>query len=126
MKRKLDEMVKAPKRRYGLPCYDKSLCQISHCSEVDRVVPSMHKIFRQPCDKDCKRRVNLEKVPIRVCLKSKCAHFDVEYSYCKKYIEEERRRHKPPPFQFAKGLRTPSSGNRGFYGHKRLDGKGFI
>jgi hypothetical protein len=26
----------------------------------------------------------------------------------------------------AKGLRTSSGGERGFYGHKRLDGKGFV
>ncbi len=110
----------------GLACYDKSICQVPHCSEVDTGVPSMRKIFRQPCDKDCKRRINLEEVTIRVCVKSKCEFLSSTLSgcYCKRYVDEARRRHKPPPFQFAKGLRTPSSGDRGFYGHKRLDGKG--
>jgi Fe-S-cluster containining protein len=58
--------------------------------------------------------------------KAKCEFLDSESGFCDKYFEESRKRHKPKPFQFAKGLRTPSSGDRGWYGHKRLDGKGFV
>ena len=78
------------------------------------------------CEKDCKRRINLREVSVAVCVKAKCEFFVSEGGYCKKYVEENKRRHKPKKYQQPVGLRTPSGGERGFYGHKRLDGKGFV
>jgi hypothetical protein len=51
----LKETVKAPEKRFGLPCYDFSICQIEHCKEVDKVV--QRTIYRYSCDKDCERRI---------------------------------------------------------------------
>jgi hypothetical protein len=73
--------VKAPKKRFGLPCYDKSICQReAFCPHSDRIVRSERTeledilgrsgrkvIERQQCDRDCKSRVNLEDVLIKVC-----------------------------------------------------------
>lgn len=84
------------------------------------------KIYRKPCDEDCDKRVVLCDTPIRVCIRAKCEFFKSQGCYCQKFVEENKRRHKPPAFQFPKGLRTPSGGDGGFYGHKRLDGKGFV
>jgi hypothetical protein len=131
------EKVKAPKKRFGLPCYDKSICQVKHCEKCDFVVNEEKisplgnykiepTIYRKPCDEDCKRRIVLGDVPIKVCIKSKCEFFKPQGCYCQNYVDECKKPHKPKAFQFAKGLRTPSGGDRGFYGHKRLDGKGFV
>jgi hypothetical protein len=131
------ELVKAPRRRLGLQCYDKSICQVEHCSKYDTIVNEEKisplgdykfepTIYRNPCDEDCKRRVNLDPVSIQVCIKAKCEWLNVASCYCEKFVEENRRRRKPPAFHFPKGLRTPSGGDRGFYGQKRLDGKGFV
>jgi len=49
---------------------------------------------------------------------------DLPIGFCKKYVEENKKRHKPAPFKFFKGLTTPT--DHGFYGKKRLDGKGFV
>ena len=122
----LKETVKAPKKRFGLPCYDKSICQVEHCKEVDEVLVHVRTIYRNPCDKDCERRINLKPISVTLCIKAKCEFFNPMGCYCQKYVDENKRRHKPKPFQFSKGLRTPSGGDRGFYGHKRLDGKGFV
>jgi hypothetical protein len=120
--------VDAPKRRFGLPCLDKSTCQIDRCKEVDRIEYALefdfrgqtHRrgtIIRQPCDKDCEKRVNLEPVSVAVCAKAQC-EFLTESGWCKKYVEEAKsHRSKPPAFQFAKGLRTPSSESRARKSH---------
>lgn len=131
------EMMKAPKHRFGLPCYSKEICQVEHCSKYDTIVNEEKitllgdykfepTIYRKPCDEDCPRRLVLGDVSIRVCIRSKCEFFKPQGCYCQKFVEENKRRHKPPAFQFPKGLRTPSGGDRGFYGQKRLDGKGFV
>ncbi len=130
--RKTDE-VKPPKKRFTVverkiipfPCYTKEICQVPHCSKADRIHRDYGKlrakpmIIRQPCDKDCVRRIVFEKVPITVCIKAKCKYLNIQSGYCEKYVEEAKSpRSKPPPFQFAKGLRTPSGGDRGWYGQK--------
>jgi hypothetical protein len=128
---KKEEMIKAPKKRFGLPCYDKSTCDVNFCKEVDTIAEGYEttatimlrrkprkEIRRQPCNKECKRRVNLNQVPIHICVKAKCEFFSQEGCYCKKYVEENKRRHKPPPFKFSKGLTTPT--DQGFFGQKRL------
>jgi hypothetical protein len=110
---------------------------MKHCSKYDtfvneeRITPLgdykfERKIYRKPCDEDCKRRIVIGDVPITVCIKAKCEFFKPQGCYCQKYVDEYRKPHKPKPFQFAKGLRTPSGGDRSWYGHKRLDGKGFV
>jgi hypothetical protein len=90
------------------------------------VVKSRGTIHRQPCDKDCERRVNLDDVPINICIKAKCEfiRFSGIY-YCQKHVDESKRKGKRTPFQFPKGMHTPSA-DRAFYGNKRLDGKGFV
>jgi len=40
------------------------------------------------------------------------------------FFAELIRRHKPTPFAFSRGITTPT--DHGFYGKKRLDGKGFV
>jgi hypothetical protein len=131
------EMVKAPRKRSGLPCYDKSICRVEHCSKYDTIVNEERitpfgdykiecTIHRNPCDEDCKRRVNVDDVSVEVCIKAKCEFFKPQGCYCQKYVDECKKPHKTPAFNFPTGLRTPSGGGRGFYGHKRLDGKGFV
>jgi hypothetical protein len=115
-----DIMVKAPKLRFGLPCYDKKTCSVDYCSKKDTITyqetyaPSgigIRKVIRRkPCDEDCKRRVNLDNVSVKVCVKANCEFFIVQQGdkllhipnslTCVKYIEEARgRRGKPLPFQ---------------------------
>ena len=113
-----DTMVAAPKIRFGLPCYDKSICEVSRCSKYDTVVKEMEDtlrgykpkftIYRNPCDEDCKRRLNLAKVSVKVCVKADCEFLKVQEGdrllhippaiNCLKYIEESRSKHKPTPF----------------------------
>jgi hypothetical protein len=68
---------------------------------------TISKIVRQPCDKDCPRRINLDKVCVEVC--ANCDFLNVQEGNrllhvppainCLKYIEESRRRRvKPLPF----------------------------
>jgi hypothetical protein len=62
-------------------------------------------IYRNPCDEDCKRRLNLDKVSVKVCVKTDCEHLKVQAGdrllhtppalTCLKYIEEARGKHKP-------------------------------
>lgn len=114
-----DTMVTAPKLRFGLPCYDKSICQVEHCSKYDTIVKEEkmtplgeekigRTLYRKPCDEDCKRRLNLDKVSVKVCVKAKCLFLKVQAGdrllhippavNCLKYIEESRGKHKPTPF----------------------------
>lgn len=111
-----DIEVVAPKKRWNLPCYDKSICQVDHCSKYDTIVKEEmmtplgeekvgRKLYRNPCDEDCKRRLNLDKVSVKVCVKANCEHLKVQEGdrllhippaiNCLKYIEESRGKHKP-------------------------------
>lgn len=134
--RKTVELIRAPKKRFSLPCYDKSICQREgFCKEVDKivrehvytpmgVVKSRSTIHRQPCDKDCERRINLDDVPIKVCIKAKCEF--LQDSYCQKYVQESLVKRPRTAMVFPKGISTATGEVRGFYGKKRLDGKGFV
>jgi hypothetical protein len=113
---KAGAVVIAPKKRFGLRCYDKSICQVDYCKEVDTIIRepvetlrgySMRgKIIRQPCDKDCPRRINLDKVSVKVCVN--CDFLSIQEGdrllhippaiNCLKYIEEARGKHKPTPY----------------------------
>lgn len=121
MRFSVNDTVRPPKKRFGLPCYSKDICQVEHCKFVDTVVG--YTITRQPCDKDCERRIVNGYVSIAVCIKAKC-DFLTEGCYCEKFVEENKVKHKPTVMQFPTGLRTPSGEVRGWYGHKKLDGSG--
>ena len=105
-KTKKEERIKAPRKRFGSPCYDKGTCSVNFCKEADFLAEGYEttatimlrrnprkEIYRQPCDKDCKRRINLDAVSVKVCIKAKCEFFSPEGFYCKKYVEENKRRH---------------------------------
>lgn len=120
MPRKSVDLIKAPKKRYGLPCYDKSICQReSFCKESDRIVH--HTLYRNPCDLDCKMRVNLEDVRVIICLKAKCEF--LQDSYCQKYVQESLVKRPRKAGTFPKGISTATGEVRGWYGKKGLTGK---
>lgn len=45
-------------------------------------------IYHNPCDEDCKRRLNLTKVSVKVCVKANCEFLKVQ--------EGDRLLHIPP------------------------------
>jgi hypothetical protein len=62
----------------------------------------------------------------KILSKITCEHLRAEIATCLiKYVDENKRRHNPKPFQFSKGLCTPSGGDRGFYGHKKAYPKNY-
>ena len=73
-----------------------------------------------PCEKE-----EGVRIPINFCLDSDCEFLDLEHGFCDKYVEQARVRHKAPPHRINETLRTPSSGNRGWYGKKNIRTGGF-
>jgi hypothetical protein len=57
-------------------------------------------IFRQLCNKDCEKRINLDReVSVRVCINAECEYFKPNpYPSCTKYLNEGRHKHKPTKF----------------------------
>jgi hypothetical protein len=118
---KADTLVNAPKKRWNLPCYDKSTCAVDYCSKYDTIkhepiyAPSSKGmetrkiIYRSECDEDCKRRLNLAKVSVKVCVKANCEYLKVQEGdrllhippaiNCLKYIEESRGKRKPTRYR---------------------------
>ena len=121
-----DVQVQAPKKRWNLPCYDTSTCQIDYCRLYDRIVkckptPIQQRmgveprieIHRKPCGRDnCKSRVNLYPVSVKVCKNCKYAKvYAGERKYhvsarveCERYVIEAMRE--------AEKFRTPYGRDR--------------
>ncbi len=98
------------------------ICQTGFCKEVDSFVdghettasimlgkPVRKEIHRNPGDKDCEKRITLDReVSVKVCIKAKCRseaetpegceHFKPNPVTCLKYLDEVRHKHKPTKF----------------------------
>lgn len=136
IKIKASTLVVAPKKRIDsrkgttvgfLPCYDKSICQIEHCSKYDTVEYVSKMIIRQPCDEDCPKRINIDPVRIRVC--KHCSYIKVQAGIpihhippainCMKYIEESKNVGKRMPYgRETRIFRRGGIGDNWYGGHK--------
>lgn len=136
--------VTPPKRRFGLPCYDKDSCEVRFCRESDTFVEGRRteaqemlgirpkkQLIRQCArtgrsqegnkNMNCKRRISFSRVPIRVC--KNCQHINVQ--------EGLRIYHVPPNAECTKAIleaqrsahtSTPYSRDRRLYRRSAVGG----
>lgn len=137
IKIKANTLVQAPKKRITLlpnsavgflPCYCKEVCQVTHCSKYDIVDNETKTILRLQCEEDCKKRVNLDNVPIEVC--KECSYIKVQKGIplhhvppavnCIQYIKEARKSvgRRLPPSKPDRIFRRGGIGDNWYGGHK--------
>ena len=115
----VDTQVSAPRRRFGLPCYDVDSCEVPFCKESDRYedgfdtaltmlrgITPKKRLIRECVNLDCERRINVRGVPIETC--KDCEHISVQAGVrlyhipptanCRRGIAEARQHRRPKPF----------------------------
>ena len=130
--------VSAPKRRFGLPCYDKDSCEVNFCKESDRFedgfettltmlrgITPKKRLIRECVNLDCERRINVRGVPIETC--KDCEHISVQAGVrhyhipptanCRKGIAEARQHRRPKPYGMDRRLFHRGGEDHWYGGH---------
>jgi len=82
------ETIKAPKKRYGLPCINRFACESQRCLKK-------HDFFSKHCEEDCQSRINYDSVLMSDCIKADCPYLvkGRKGTFCLKFSQENQEKH---------------------------------